>query len=881
MEPTFAKYILRHSWRQQLFLLLLTVASFPFLYYSLELPKLIVNDAIGATEFTRTFIGFELEQIDYLLALCFAFLALVFVRFALRYYLNVYKGILAERILRRLRYQLVNRVLRFPLPHFRKASQGEIIAMTTAEVEPLGGFVGEAVALPAFEGGTMLTILIFMFMQDWVLGLAAISLIPFQIYVIPKLQRQVNALAKQRVRTVRKLSERIGEVVTNIESIHANDTSELERADISNRLATIYDIRFRIYKKKFLIKFINNFVGQLTPFFFFSIGGYLIITGRLTFGALVAVLAAYKDLSAPWKELLNWYQMKEDSRVKYDQLVEQFDPPGLLDESLQTPVDGEVPHLQGLVVASNLCLEEEGGLRVVDGVSFTFDVGEKVALVGAEGSGVGALSKLLARLLIPTSGTIRIDGLDLTKLPEAVTGRRIGYVGQGATPLDGTVRDNLLYALKHQPVAPGRYEGDAVAARERFVHEAREAGNTESDPNADWIDYAAAGVADGAALMTRAIEVLGQVDLERDIFAFGLLSTFDPKERSDLADRILEARAMLRRRLTAAEYADLVETFDRNRYNFNMSVAENLLFGTPIGPEFDLEHIAENAYMLSVLEKSDLKEEFLKAGLQAARIMVDLFRDVRPGDQIFERFSFISADALPDYQAVVRRADAGGLDGLSAADRTLIMALPFKLVPARHRLGILTKEIEQRLLEARHAFAAGLPDSLKPAVAFFDEDRYNAAASVQDNILFGRLVYGRPQSQKLVGELLGEVIAALDLRRAVIELGLDFSVGIGGSRLSAAQRQKLALARTILKRPELLILDQATAALDVGSHRRIKAHVLADAAKAGVVWVMNDASETDGFDRLLVMENGRISAQRTLEETPAEDQDLNTTSVAQ
>ena len=52
----------------------------------------------------------------------------------------------------------------------------------------MGGFVGDVLALPAFQGWTLVTILVFMFMQDWILGLAAISMFPVQVYLIPKLQ---------------------------------------------------------------------------------------------------------------------------------------------------------------------------------------------------------------------------------------------------------------------------------------------------------------------------------------------------------------------------------------------------------------------------------------------------------------------------------------------------------------------------------------------------------------------------------------------------------------------------------------------------------------------------------------------------------------------
>ena len=96
--------------------------------------------------------------------------ALVLISGALKYYVNVYAGVVAERMLRRLRYQLYSHLLRFPLPHLRRVSQGELVQMINAETEALGGFVGEAVSTPGLQAGTLLTSLFFMFMQDWKLG---------------------------------------------------------------------------------------------------------------------------------------------------------------------------------------------------------------------------------------------------------------------------------------------------------------------------------------------------------------------------------------------------------------------------------------------------------------------------------------------------------------------------------------------------------------------------------------------------------------------------------------------------------------------------------------------------------------------------------------
>src|SRR5205807_10157569 len=69
-----------------------------------------------------------------------------------------------------------------------------------------------------------------------------------------------------------------------------------------------------------------------------------------------------------------------------------------------------------------------------------------------------------------------------------------------------------------------------------------------------------------------------------------------------------------------------------------------------------------------------------------------------------------------------------------------------------------------------------------------------------------------------VPEVLGEVLEALSLRPTVIDVGLDYHVGTAGSRLSPAQRQRTAIARALLKRPDVLILNEATTALRSEEH---------------------------------------------------------------
>ncbi|MDJ0957631.1 MAG: ABC transporter transmembrane domain-containing protein [Arenicellales bacterium] len=865
MDPSIYRYILKHTLKDQIYLMLLTAASMPFVYISLEIPKKIINEAIGGENIPDEIFGFDIDQITYLLILCGVFLLLVFINGGLKYLINVYRGVLGERMLRRFRYELYSRILRFPLPHFKRTSQGEIIPMITAETEPLGGFIGDAFALPAFQGGLLLTYLSFIFVQDPWLGLAAIALYPPQIYLIPKLQKKVNQLAKQRVQTVRKLADGVGESVSGVTEIHANDTSLFERAKISDRLATIYDIRFDIYKRKFFIKFLNNFLGMLTPFFFYSIGGFFVIQGELSLGALVAVLAAYKDIGPPWKELLKFYQITEDVRVKYGQIIEQFQPENMLDVELQQLPEGDIQPLQGTLVSSNVRYTEDQVVNIVDGANFRLALDNHVCIVGSTGSGKDEIARLIARLIFPSAGRFTIDEENLSKYSEAILGRRISYVGPNAHVFTGTVFNNVVYGLKHRPMSEVEYDEQAARKRARAIKEARATGTSSDDVNADWIDYGAAGVEDHKQLVERILETLKITDLDEDIYKLGLNGTITAESHMNLVERVLEARNALRERLSDPKMAALVESFDRDHYNTNMSVAENLLFGTSIHPSFDTENLSNNDQVLKVLEECGLIPDFLKMGRKIADIMLELFADVPSDSELFEQFSFISAEDLPVFHGLLNRTDENKLDDLPEEDRTLLLSLPFKLIPARHRLGLIDEAMQERLLEARRVLYSQLGEE-NEYVSFFDREKFNPAITIQDNILFGRLVYGQARAQTRVGELIKETVDALDLRKQILMAGLEYEVGIAGARLSLAQRQKLVITRGLMKRPDVLILNDATSPLDPAAENQIIDNLIQHMTGRGLIAVLSRPELAPRFEHTIVLENGKVLEQGVTKE---------------
>jgi putative ABC transport system ATP-binding protein len=301
--------------------------------------------------------------------------------------------------------------------------------------------------------------------------------------------------------------------------------------------------------------------------------------------------------------------------------------------------------------------------------------------------------------------------------------------------------------------------------------------------------------------------------------------------------------------------------FDEERYNTNATLAENLMFGAPRGEVLDMEHLAAHPYAQQVLAEAGLTEPLLEVGLKLADTMVELFADLPPDHEYFRQFSFISADDLPEYRALLSRAGPGRLDGLSPADRERLMALTFKLIPARHRLGLIEEPLQERVLAARRRFREQLPAELKDAVAFFDAERYTAAASLQDNILFGKVAYGQAQAAERISELIGEVLADLGLDTRVIEVGLQAQTGVAASRLSLAQRQKLALARALLKRSEILIVYDPVGPLDPAEQLAILDNLLHAYEGRTLIWALSRGDWAARFEHVIVMHRGRVIEQ--------------------
>jgi ABC-type multidrug transport system fused ATPase/permease subunit len=835
MPKTILGYVFKHSARQQIFVLAATLLYLPLLYVTFELPKIILNQAIGGNpaDFPKVYAGVAVDQLPFLLILCVLLFALVLAAGALRYSLRTYKGVIGEMLLRRLRLDLYHLILRFPLSRLRRITGGEIIAMSTAEVEPIGRYMGIAVANPALQGGTLLTAMIFLFAQDPILGLAAIVLFPVQGYLIPVMQRKVNEASLGRIQSTRRFAAQVSETMQGLRDIRSNYTVAFEAANLSDRLAAIFARGREVYSRTSVLIFVNYFFNHLTPFLFYSIGGYLVLQGSLTLGALIAVIAAYRETAAPWNELLENYQQLQENRLKYATLVESFDigddPAGA--SAVTQHIAGDRITLKGVSLLDD-------GVQRLDGISMTIPIPGAVAFTGAADSGKGELAEILAGLRPPTSGRVLFGNDDIRTFTAEALGRGIAYADSQSFVFSGSWRDALIYGLKRPPEA------------------------APDSPNGVWIDYAQAGVDGPEALdyeIRRAIDAAG---LTKDVLAMGMRWVVPPDADTELKGKLLEARRHFRASLAGQSWAEAIEFFDTGRYIENATLAENLLYGRPLDDSLFVDRLGEDAEVMAVVERHGLTGRLIEIGREATRTVLELFQTIPVGDERLQRLNLISQDEAPLYQAILARHAESPPEAITGEDRRLLLAIAFQLAPAHQRLGLIDAETQAAILRAREDLMRTVAPKIADRLDPFGAERVTANITVQCNLLFGRIDRRSSHRWPDIDAQMAAAIDAAGLRERVLGFGLQGSVGTAGASLSSEQKQRLAIARGLLKRPRVFVVNEGCTALAGPEQAELIERMLAYAPQLCLFWIGPVPEGCTVFGAVVALNRGRLPGQQ-------------------
>ncbi len=805
-EKSLFYWVFKDNFKLQLILLVLIILIVFARVLPLEMQKRIINDSIAL----RNIKGLILYSSIYIIAITTAS--------GLKLAINYLQALIGERAMTAMRKELYHHILTLSLGFFRTTQPGMVVSALMTELSTAGTFAGMAFAVPLTNILTLLSFTGYLLWLNAKLAGATLLIYPMVVFVVPILQKKANKANKKRVDLSRTVSSQIAESISGIHEIQVHGAYSQEGNKFDKLAEKLKKIRIRWSLFRFGIKTANNYFVGLGPFVVFIFGGYLVMHGELALGAMVAFLSAQEKLFDPWKELIDFYQTYQDATVRYRRTLRYFDS---VPEFTLDLINTSKQQLTGRIDVSNLIYDTIEGHRLLNGISFTLAAGEHLAVVGYSGSGKSTLIQSIGKMFNYTSGSIQLDGRELSTLPKNEVIQNIGYVSQNPFIFTGSIEENLLYAYKAATVTGN--------------------GNPASELPID---------------LDRMILVLQQVGLFVDVIRFGLDSFIAP-DNEKTAQKIIRIRHRFRENFGDKLNA-YVEFYNQDAYHVNSSVAENILFGTSTSEEFSYHLLSENSHLPTFLQSVELLDPLLSLGVELAGQAVDILAGIGNIDVFFKN-SPVPADRLEECERILLKLKKQPLLSLSPQDRSFLLSLALSFTPSIHTMSRLSKELREKILSARKIFPEWCQSIAPDLFIFYNEENYIHGESILNNIFFGRIKPHLPQAQEIINQSIMRLLVEEDYLEKIAAFGMHFQVGTMGDRLSGGQRQKLAIARVLIKQPKIILMDEATSALDNKSQSRIQ-RLMTTRWKGNrtVIAAVHRLDIIDTFDKVAVMKAGKL-----------------------
>ncbi len=806
VHKSLISWIFSKNTRLQFVLVITAIFAVFANVFPLEMQRRIINDSIN------------LRKFDLLVFYCGLYLIAVIAASISKYLINILQNIIAQRTLADMRKALYAHILTIPLIFYRTTQPGMVVGALTTELATAGDFVGMAIAVPVTNLLMLLAFAGYLFWLNPLLAAITFSIYPVVVLLVSVLQKRVNIYNRKRVDAGRKVSSKVGESISGIHEIQANGAFSIENKKFASIVDHLRKIRIIWNIYRFSVKAINSLFTNFSRFLVFALGGYLTINGRLELGALVAFLSAQEKLYDPWKELIQFYQAYQTASVTYSRTMAYFN----VEPEHQLVPTGRQPYeLEGSIEVNDLSFVVEDGTQLLSEINFDLNHGEHMALVGFSGSGKSTLAQCIAQLYKYTGGKILIDQKEVSQLSKEDITRNIGFVSQTPFIFEGSIDENLLYAVM------------AKAEKEQ----------ADGQPKMPSLDDR--------------ILVLQQTGLFVDVLRFGLNTVLDKNKHKDIIGEILDLRKTFQQDY-GEDLAEFIEFYDPNIYFYNSSVAENILFGDPLDDAFNAENLPQNGIFNEVLAEAAFKELLLDSGVSFIEELIK-FSDNRSSDEEILQLGLIDPEEIDDYKMLCYKVKTKGIQKVSSKGRNKILRLMLDFIPQKHHFFHLPKKLENRILEGRVLFKEKITAAASDAISFCQMSNYMHAQSILTNIFFGKLKVESSAAQEKVNTCINNLLIKEDCLEDIIKMGLHYPVGTKGENLSGGQCQKLAIARIFLKKPPVMIMDEATSGLDNDSQARIQNLLETQwKGKSTLIAVVHRLDIIKNYDRVGVMKGGKI-----------------------
>lgn len=376
--------------------------------------------------------GLTVMGLIYLLLVGFEFLT---------YYGQFYLTMMvAQYSLSDLRLALFERIEKLPMSFFDRTPVGRLVSRVTTDIDAISEMFGSGSLTIFIDVLTLCGIAGIMFWMNARLALWALCAIPPLALIINFFRvraREVYREIRERLAAVNAyLSESIGGMAV-IQLFTREDTSHRE-FDVLNRRSRDVQMLANIYESGLFssVEALSSFTVAVVLYF----GGGDVIRHAITLGTLAAFIEYTGRFFLPLREISNKYTTLQSALAAVDKIERVMTEP-LVIETPPTPRRPE--RIAGSIVFDHVSFEYRPGEPVLRDLSFTVTPGQKVAIVGATGSGKTTIIKLLGRFYDVSSGRILVDGIDVREWDLTELRRTIGLVQQDVFLFSGDIVENV------------------------------------------------------------------------------------------------------------------------------------------------------------------------------------------------------------------------------------------------------------------------------------------------------------------------------------------------------------------------------------------------------------------------------------------------------
>jgi len=372
-----------------------------------------------------------------------------------------------QNVIQALRVQVFARMQRLDMAFFDRNPVGRLMTRVTTDVESLADLFASGTVTLLGDACKLVAIVGILFWLDARLALVTCTIVPILFALSVLFRGRIRQAYRDVRRRVARINAFLQEAVSGMMLTQLFRREEEDRRDFTaiNEDHRDAELRSVVYESSFSA--VVELVGTVATAAILWSGGARVLSSALTFGTLVAFLEYTARFFQPIRDLSGFYAVLQSAMASLERLFDLLDTePSIADGPRQPAGDGRAAapaiasRTAGRVEFDHVGFSYLPDEPVLSDVSFTVEPGQNVAIVGATGAGKTTVVKLLIRLYDPTSGSIRLDGVDLRDRPVHEVRRECGLVMQDHFLIAGTVAENIAF-------------GDLGLSRERIEAAAR------------------------------------------------------------------------------------------------------------------------------------------------------------------------------------------------------------------------------------------------------------------------------------------------------------------------------------------------------------------------------------------------------------------------